>query len=99
MSDYQTMHEAIETPTTLNGRAVWLARVAWMAIFLLVLGMVVANAPHLVSDTLQEWQVNKAVAAALTFFPTPTGLHYAVVLNVADALVFGVTALFLVWRK
>lgn len=86
--------------TRLHGRSLWVARAVWMLIFLVIIGMVVVNAPHLMRDTRYEWQVGEAMAAARTIFPTTTAfVRYIVALKVMAALVFAGTAVFLAWSQ
>ncbi len=89
-----------QTHTRLHGRRLWVARVAWLLVFLLVASMVTANAPHLMRDTRYEWQVGEAMSAAITLFSTTTAfVRYLVALKVMAALVFAGTAIFLAWRQ
>jgi hypothetical protein len=86
--------------TRLHGRSLWLARIAWTAVLLLVLSILAANLPHLLSDTRQEWMVGEALFAARTLFPSTTAfVTYVAALRFIAALVFVGVALFLAWRK
>jgi hypothetical protein len=38
---------------------IWLARLGWLAIFLLVIGIYI-NLLHIIQDTASEWQVGSA---------------------------------------
>lgn len=86
--------------TQLHGPLLWIGRGLWAAVLLTVLGVAVANTPHLMRDTRYEWQVGEALVAARTIFPSTTAyLLYVIILRTIAALVFAGTALFLVWRK
>jgi len=89
-----------EPHTRLRGRSLWFARFAWLVVGVVVASMVVVNAPHLVQDTLNEWQVGEALPAARTFFPTALAFgRYVVALKVLVALVFAGTGVFLAWHQ
>jgi signal transduction histidine kinase len=93
-----------DMPLAQNSRvnvSIWLARLGWLAVFVLVAGMFATNLPHVSLDTGSEWQVKDAWAAALsTFFSNYSAfVDYIIVLRLAAAAVFVATAVFLAWRK
>jgi signal transduction histidine kinase len=86
--------------TRLQSYSVWLARLAWAATFLLVVGMLVANAPFLYFDTTSDWQVNQAYVAALAFFPSYNAfIDYVMALKWITAGIYAGTAVLLAWRR
>ena len=76
------------------------ARLGWIAVLLLTIGMIAANAPYLYSDTLGEWVVGEAAPAALRLFSTwDAFITTLITLRLITLSTFVLTALFLAWRK
>ena len=100
MMDAALQYESTTRSTRLHGRSLWIVRIAWTAVLLLVLSIVAANLPHLLEDTRQEWMVGEALLAARTLFPsTGAFVAYVAALRLIAALVFVGMALFLAWRR
>ena len=89
-----------EPNTRLHGRLLWLARAAWLGVFLLILSMVIVNIPHLYLDTRRVWQFGESLLAALSIFPSITAfVNYVVTLKLIAVTIFAGTAVFLAWRR
>jgi signal transduction histidine kinase len=83
-----------------KGTGLWLPRIGWLAIFLLITSMYATNLPHVYQDTFNEWQVGEALSAALRLFPSKHFFVQAIiVLRLVTATIFIGTALFLTWHR
>jgi signal transduction histidine kinase len=83
-----------------KGTGLWLPRIGWLAIFLLIIGMYAANLPHVYQDTFNEWQIGEALSAALRLFPSKAVfVQVVILLRLATATIFIGIALFLTWRR
>lgn len=86
--------------TTFRRHHLLLARLGWIAIFLLILSMIAANLPHVYRDTAAEWQVGEAMRAVLRLFPSRNGFLYTLItLRLMTLSIFIFIAFLLVWRK
>jgi signal transduction histidine kinase len=101
-----TMHLAVPirpsvSSTQLSGPRLWVARIAWAVILLLVGSMFAVSLPHAINDvTFYEGLVLQARGAAAIFFPNYAAfVNYVLFLRLLVVVVYWVTAVYIAWRK
>ena len=93
------MNSTIASQTQSHGRAIWLVRIAWAAITLFLVSMLIVNANENVLHARHEWQVGLARPAFEAFISWTAFAQLIVALRWLSVAVFFTVALLIAWRK